>query len=73
MSEQPRHYGFLSPKRDRVMRMLILDHLRRDLKYVEFENLDLNFLEPLRKEVDDALANIKEWQPWQPQGQQEEA
>lgn len=52
MSEDVAHLPLLHPKRDKVMRHILLDHLRRDLMYVKFDELELTQLQPLRDEVD---------------------
>lgn len=49
----------MNPRTDMVYRDIILDHLRRKLMYVKFDMLDLEFLEPLRAEVDKEIAKLR--------------
>lgn len=50
--------GPLDPRTDKWMRVLLLDHLKRDLMYVKFEALDLVHFQPLRDEVEAELKSL---------------
>lgn len=43
--------GPLDPRTDKWMRVILLDHLKRDLMYIKFDDLDLKYLQLLRNEV----------------------
>lgn len=47
--------GPMDPRTDRVARWIYLDDLRRKLRYIKYDELDLEHLQPLRDEVEAEL------------------